>query len=516
MASNVKACFRCRQKKIKCDNVRPTCQNCLKANTPGDCIYGEDAEFPEVRLLEEKIGRLQERIAFLENNGDSQPIMLHNPYPAPGRNEPKQVSDIGHHALPPSTVQELMRSFSSGAAEVGLFMHMPRLLGRSAQPLAGLSEHALALMHATRLIGAYLSADASLNGLQPVFLALTLKDLSAALVNLDPPAILDVLQTEVFLACYFFSTNRTVEGVYHMDAASAIVLANRLHKIRSTRFPVLSDSRDDIEEGESINAFWTTFILDRCWSPVLGRTPIFADAEVRGTGIDTPWPLSIEAYENHPLPAEWRGFKTVQRFLFDSPFSNIEQGPLALHAKAAALYSQARTAAQVSTYAFPQGWAELDRRIEQFINSLPLINSVRPTDHNMKSKLLIAYMLAYGAVIELQKPFDRHRGVGTNKAAAAAFDAANILNQIDIRGGMLVDPMVGVVLVSVANVLVRTLRARRQSAAGPGSGSGSQAGDVDGIMLALVHIRWTLGAWGERSAYIKDQQNHVATLLQGL
>ncbi|KAH9933497.1 uncharacterized protein B0H18DRAFT_1115487 [Fomitopsis serialis] len=507
MASNVRACFRCRHKKIKCDIARPTCQNCLKANTPGDCIYGEDAEYPNIRLLEEKIGLLQGRIAFLESTPDSQPIMLHHPYPATGSgsNATEQVDDSGRRTLPPATVQELIRSFSIGATGVGLFLYMPRLLERIALPLATQTKHGRALMNAIRLLGAYLSADASLQSLQPLLLSYTLKDLSAALVELDPPAILDVLQTEIFLAHYFFSSNRTVEGVYHMDAASAIVLAHRLHKVRSTHYPRTLPSRDDIEECERINAFWSTFILDRCWSPILSRAPILTDAEVRGTEIDTPWPLSIEAYENHPLPAEWRGFQTVQRFLFDAHFSNIEQSPLALHAKAATLYSQARRIAdQFNTYITPLGWAELDRRIGQFIQSLPSLESVQPGDRHLQSTLLVVYTLACGAVIALQEPL-LHHSVGTTKAVSAAFDAVNVLNRVDVRG-VCVDPMVGAVLVAVANVVVRTLRLRRQSA----------SGEANGIRMALARIRFALGVWGERSAYIKDQECRVAAMLEGV
>lgn len=160
------------------------------------------------------------------------------------------------------------------------------------------SHHALALITATRLVGAYLSTDSNAQELQHKLLTHTLKDLSAALAELEPAGMLNLLQTEILLAHYFFSTNRTFEAIYHMDAASAIVLANGYHRVRSTRAPPRLESRDDIEEGERINAFWNTFILDRCWSPVLGRTPILSDEETKGTGIDTPWPLNIESYEN--------------------------------------------------------------------------------------------------------------------------------------------------------------------------------------------------------------------------
>ncbi|KZT64480.1 hypothetical protein DAEQUDRAFT_769658 [Daedalea quercina L-15889] len=511
MASNtVRACFRCRQKKIKCDTARPVCQMCFTANTPGDCIYGEDSEFPAIRLLEEKIGQLQERIVLLENYADSQSVLLQNPYSSSSGSQAQQALEIACRALPPATAQELLRSFTDNAPEVGFFLHMPRFLERAAQPHTGLPKHALTLMTAARLLGAYCSTDASLHSLQPQLLAFTLKDLSAALVEINPPAVLDILQAEVLLAHYFFSTNRTVEGVYHMDAASAIVLANRLHKIRSTRDLPMLDSRDDIEEGERINAFWNTFILDRCWSYVLGRSPLLADEETKGTGIDTPWPLNIEAYENHALPAEWRGLRTVQRFIFDAQFSNIEQSPLALHAKAAALYSEARRlATQFHSYALPPGWTELDRRIGQFIQSLPSLDGVQPAQRALASKMLVVHMLAYGATIELQAPLEP-RGIGTSRVLALAFDAVNILNQNGIRDRALVDPMVGVVLASAANIFARTLRARRQSTAASGPS------EVSVFLMALAQVRSALDSWGRRSAYIRNQHIRVAALIEGV
>ena len=163
-------------------------------------------------------------------------------------------------------------------------------------------------MNAVYLLGAYFSSDPNLQNLQGELLAYTLQDLSTTLVDLSPLAIMDVLQAEVLLTYYFFSNNRTVEGVYHMEAASAIVLASKLHQIRSARYSAiaggnssryqLTPATDAIEEGQRINAFWTTFILDRNWSMALGRTPVLTDEERKGTEIDTPWPRSIETYEN--------------------------------------------------------------------------------------------------------------------------------------------------------------------------------------------------------------------------
>ncbi|TFY62486.1 hypothetical protein EVJ58_g3831 [Rhodofomes roseus] len=283
-------------------------------------------------------------------------------------------------------------------------------------------------------------------------LAYTLEDLSSTLVDLHPPAIMDVLQAEVLLAYYFFSNNRTVEGVYHMDAASAIVLASRLHQIRSARYAAVAGGTasryqlappvDAIDEGQRINAFWMTFILDRNWSLALGRTPVLTDDEPRGTEIDTPWPRCIETYEIDPLPEGVRNLRTVQTFLYDPIFSNDAHNPLAMHSKATALYSAAaRIAAQ---------------------------------------------------------------------SLAAALAAANVLGRMNIGSIVHVDPIIGFLLASVARILKRALVSLRQNAAAHGSN------EENNLLVSLAHIRFAFETWGQRNAYIRSQQAALADVFQGL
>ena len=56
---------------------------------------------------------------------------------------------------------------------------------------------------------------------------------------------------------------------------------------------------------------------------------------------------------------------------------------------------------------------------------------------------------------------------------------------------------------TVASVLVRTLRARRQNDAIPGSG------DEGALLTALGHIRLALESWGARSAFIRECHAHI-------
>jgi hypothetical protein len=120
---------------------------------------------------------------------------------------------------------------------------------------------------------------------------------------------LHALQAEILLAYYFFRNGRFLEGKYHSSAAASLAISGGLDKIRSaqespptvnfvgTRSCALPPTRDTVDEGERINGFWVTLILDKCWSVALGSPSNFTNDEALGTRIDTPWPLDNSAYE---------------------------------------------------------------------------------------------------------------------------------------------------------------------------------------------------------------------------
>lgn len=88
----------------------------------------------------------------------------------------------------------------------------------------------------------------------------------------------------------------------------ALAMACGLHKIRTaqptsafTSFIdqidlALQEPRDQIEEGERINAFWAVFFIDRCSAVAFCPPLATSDIDVSGQ-IDTPWPLEMETYE---------------------------------------------------------------------------------------------------------------------------------------------------------------------------------------------------------------------------
>ena len=128
--------------------------------------------------------------------------------------------------------------------------------------------------------------------------------------------ILQTIQTYILLATYLFVTGNYLEGRQYCNFAASLVMSCGLQKIRTEQldrgFPTsidaidltLPEPHDQIEEGERINAFWTTFLMDRCWAIALQTPTIISDSDVYGAQIDTPWPLEMETYERvcHPAP----------------------------------------------------------------------------------------------------------------------------------------------------------------------------------------------------------------------
>jgi hypothetical protein len=64
----------------------------------------------------------------------------------------------------------------------------------------------------------------------------------------------------------------------------------------------LQEPRDQIEEGERINAFWAVFLMDRCLAVAFGPPLVISDMDAPGMQIDTPWPLEMETYERVRTP----------------------------------------------------------------------------------------------------------------------------------------------------------------------------------------------------------------------
>lgn len=207
-----------------------------------------------------------------------------------------------------------LRNFFHNASAYGFFLHVPRFLQQVASPPnTGYPSHVTLLLNAIYLAGAQSSTDAQIRSEQPGFLSTVLSLLTPALSGGGHnSATMYVLQTEIILTYYFFASSREMEAIYHFRAATSIVFACQLHRIRSSRpssgGPAsaaqyqLGAPTDSLEEGERINAFWQILIVDKCSSVTMTAPSAFSEDESKGTVVDTPWPMDVGAYLSVRLP----------------------------------------------------------------------------------------------------------------------------------------------------------------------------------------------------------------------
>ena len=275
-----------------------------------------------------------------------------------------------------------MRTFLTFAPGFGFFLHVSRFLNnfKASLPPSSRSPLPAGLVYASLLIETLFSNDPAREATEQQYLALVLQNLSA---DFDPKRILYNLQTEVLLSYYLFHKDRRVEGGYHAAAAVSIAVACSLHKIRSSRNPtaaiLLTPPIDEIDEGERINAFWTVFVLDRCWTVWMQSPSVLIDETSGNTQVDTPWPLDMIAYEQVRWtwgtsdrftvsdrilqrlmpPGNFAG-QSVQSFLTGDLPDNDHQSLLALRAKASILYEKS---AQIASRWSPRTYPASSSRI---------------------------------------------------------------------------------------------------------------------------------------------------------
>ncbi|KAJ3709565.1 hypothetical protein C8R42DRAFT_617666, partial [Lentinula raphanica] len=254
--------------------------------------------------------------------------------------------------------QPLLDIFLRYARELGFFLHIPRFRDSILLPQNHPERPSEGLLSTIYLVGFHLSGLNETHQQEQALLSRALADVSNILSSSNRDRVLQSIQAEVLLAEYFFCTGRILEGKYHLHAALSITIAANLHKLRSTHdavsgFPGVAPATmygdisqmgpplDQINEGERINAFWTTFTMSNCWA-VAADSPQNFIVESFGPTIDTPWPLAMAAYEQGLLPFGLRGRETVTRFL-EQPSSSTpgDNSSIAMYAKSSILLVRA-------------------------------------------------------------------------------------------------------------------------------------------------------------------------------
>jgi len=203
---------------------------------------------------------------------------------------------------PPSPRELLIRadrlnSFLQYVSVTGFFLNVPRFLN-SFYATAANSRPSLALLSTIYLWGLKLTPVESFAAYEPVFLSRAIQKVAGALGTTHAHKAKHALQAELLLSNYFFWTGRFLEGRYHCGAAASIAITLGSHRTRSSQLPnPIPHTTDPVEEGERINAFWSVFLNDRCWSVAMNVPSGMPDQKAPNARIDVPWPLDMTQYE---------------------------------------------------------------------------------------------------------------------------------------------------------------------------------------------------------------------------
>lgn len=215
---------------------------------------------------------------------------------------------MNHNMTAYTHISLSVNRFLPFSSTFGFFLDKSAFFTALVSPTVSKPRPPIVLRNVVYLWGVQLSTEQEVQSRVPIFLSRSLRSIHVALSTAQQQDTLYVLQAEILLAYFFFHNGRLAEGKFHSNAAVSLATMCNLHKVAAPqkRGPqdVLFDTstflpppRDAMEEGERIHAFWTTFVLDKCWVVALGSPSILIEEQGNSsTRIDTPWPQNIEHY----------------------------------------------------------------------------------------------------------------------------------------------------------------------------------------------------------------------------
>ncbi|PSR71038.1 hypothetical protein PHLCEN_2v13086 [Hermanssonia centrifuga] len=508
----------------KCDGNQPKCNQCIRFNRSNECEFIDGPAPSTTRVLEQHIARLESRIQELEQD-DPTLVRLHNPYNAgaatgssSGSSRSSAIQSNTQHNWwetpdPPVRVaQVLVRNFLSHAGKFGFFLDPARFLNSLSAPSAARPLPPSVLRNAVYLWGIHLSQDPQYTVREPIFLGRTLRSVHIALSTAQEQQqnTLHVLQAEILLANYFFHNNRLLEAKFHSSASVSLAFMCNLHQIMSRQpatgtYNFLSPgpawippATDAVDEAERIQAWWTTFILDKSWVVALGAPAMINESQEPVTMVDTPWPLTMELYSQavnmkQPASARPNPGSTTQRF-FANVVSDREASYMGLHAKAAALYERANYLATYldrSSTGYEATVVGFDGSIERFKQILPPIERPNPLSADTAHYLLVIHCLCQSATIQLHRGFAARSSTSMTKCLTAANSIIRTVQAVGVQSIQFVNPIIGVLLSMASEVLIQGLRSLRSSQSAWASSSALPG--EDRFVIALNHLSGLMG-----------------------
>lgn len=194
------------------------------------------------------------------------------------------------------------------ANTVGWTLNTTKLLSALSTPPGSRTFPHPALVNAIYLWGSRLSNNTSISGpqIERAFFDRSCTYLQLNLMDQTPQGGLQAVQTEILLATYLYSSGRTLEADYHINATVRLCLSHGMHRIvpQTTGEPtsvsasgMILQSIDEVDKRESISVFWMAFIIDRLWAIINNKPALMKQENGAGVVITTPLPLSETEYE---------------------------------------------------------------------------------------------------------------------------------------------------------------------------------------------------------------------------
>lgn len=260
-----------------------------------------------------------------------------------------------------------MEYFLPHASKFGFFLDPQRFMAFWGSASANVPRPPTVLRQAVYLWGIHLSQRPDVTAYENMYLDRAVRSVVAALAvaQQQPATALYALQAEILLAYYFLTCNRLVEGQHHTSGAVSLAFVLSLHKIEPGRpmGGVLPPPADGVEERERVQAWWQTFVLEKCWTSAMKTPSVIDESKGSASVIDTPWAPIVDTHgrvrlschyfakraHQPPVKAAYsQAGRTVQRFLANVTSDNTSTA-LTFQAKAAALYERAAYIASLHT-----------------------------------------------------------------------------------------------------------------------------------------------------------------------
>jgi hypothetical protein len=213
---------------------------------------------------------------------------------SPSKSHKNSVSSVSRFGISPLNICRI-EFFARQASQFGFFLNGPRVVQSILSPDSR-RPISPSLLNAILLFGIHLSASPSLQLHESVFLGRALQPATP----IEPHQVIQNIQAAELLAQYFLRQGRFLEAMHRINTAASLAIACGLHRLQWTdpngKVYALPPTRDAVEQGERVSAFWTVLATHKIFSVILQwQSSVSA---LLNEQINLPWPLDMEVYES--------------------------------------------------------------------------------------------------------------------------------------------------------------------------------------------------------------------------